>query len=185
MIVLPSRGIDSIIDTIRAAGDLKLVKRTGWVKKASIRNAESVADHSFRTAILGMLISIEKGLNPEKVMRMCLIHDLAESVIGDKMPEEKKSEREHRTIESQIVASIFVRLNPRTRRILISNLIELMEGTSREARLTWELDKLEMNLQRIDYLRNGYDKKKLSIFDSRKSLSKMSQKILDNYESIL
>ncbi len=37
----------------RASGKLKTIKRAGWVKKAGIENAESVADHSFRTAVIG------------------------------------------------------------------------------------------------------------------------------------
>ena len=67
---------------------LKNLKRTGWISKAKILRAESVADHSYSLTALSMVFSDLLGLDTEKVMKMCIIHDLAESIIGDYMPEE-------------------------------------------------------------------------------------------------
>ena len=49
---------------LRAAGSLKTIQRAGWVKKAGIKDAESVADHSFRMAVIGMYLGevMELGL---------------------------------------------------------------------------------------------------------------------------
>ncbi len=174
--------IDGII---HAAGVLKHIKRAGWVKKAAITDAESVADHSFRMAILGMILGKEAGLDSGKVVGMCLLHDLAESVIGDKMPEEKKSELDHRKEESKVLESLFAPFPIRAKKVMRSLVIELMEGKTMEARLTWDIDRLEMNIQRVEYIKEGHDVKKLSKFDSRKSLSKLSKGILDQYESWL
>ena len=45
---------------------------------------ESVADHSFRTAIIGyVLAQDEPEANPDKVVLMCLFHDLPETRTGD------------------------------------------------------------------------------------------------------
>jgi 5'-deoxynucleotidase YfbR-like HD superfamily hydrolase len=73
---------EDLLEFLRNAGDLKMIPRTGWVQ-AGIKEPESVADHSFRMTLLAMVLSDQMGLDTEKVVRMALIHDLAESRTGD------------------------------------------------------------------------------------------------------
>ena len=77
--------IDNLIEYIFK---LKNIKRTGWISKAKILRAESVADHSYSLTALSMVFSDFLGLDTQKVMKMCIIHDLAETIIGDYMPDE-------------------------------------------------------------------------------------------------
>ncbi len=148
-----------------SAGKLKRIKRSGWMKKVGItKDCESVADHSFRMAILGIYFGLEMGLDSSKLVRMCLIHDLAESEIGDKMPEEKVSEIDHRNREDHVVGQILDNLPERSRKILQSDWKELLEAKSDEANLVWQLDKLEMFLQSVDYEKMGYEKIELKQF---------------------
>ena len=76
---------EEIIEFIRLIGKLKKIKRSGWLtwKRLAVENPESVADHVFRSAILGMIISDIKKLDMEKVVRMILLHEIAEPIIGD------------------------------------------------------------------------------------------------------
>jgi putative hydrolase of HD superfamily len=61
---------------------LKRTPRTGYQFLGSGR--ESVADHSFRTAIIGYVLSLrESGSDPYKTILMCLVHDLHEARTGD------------------------------------------------------------------------------------------------------
>ncbi len=170
-------------ELIRAAGKLKQIKRSGWVKKGGIDNAESVADHSYRMGILGMFLGEEMRLDGAKIVRMCLLHDLAESVIGDKMPEEKKSEKDHRIEELRVLSLILSSLPERSRKKLNADVRELMMGKTAESRLTWEIDKLEMSLQQRDYVKRGWQKEKLSQFDSRNLLSEHLQRTFDLYNA--
>ena len=74
--------------------ELKNVQRQGWKEKLEIDNPESVADHSYSTTVLSMILSDMKDLNSEKVIRMSLLHDLAESIIGDITPDHiRKNEK--------------------------------------------------------------------------------------------
>ena len=166
---------------IRAAGKLKQTKRSGWVKKGGIMNAESVADHSYRMGILGMFLAEELRLDGAKIVRMCLLHDLAESVMGDKMPEEKKSEKDHRIEELRVLRLLLSSLPRRSRIKLNADVGELMAAKTEESKLTWEIDKLEMSLQQRDYIKGGYHEGKLFQFDSRRMLSEHLQRILDLY----
>src|SRR5258708_18887486 len=63
-------------------GYLKQVKRAGW-GMLGIPHPESVAEHSFRTAILGYILASLAGADPQKTATMCLFHDTAEARTGD------------------------------------------------------------------------------------------------------
>jgi len=67
--------------------ELKNIPRQGWKDKLDMDDVESVADHSYSTAIMSMVLSDLEGLDTEKIIRMALLHDLAESVIGDITPD--------------------------------------------------------------------------------------------------
>jgi len=62
-------------------GMLKRTPRTGYRFLGS--GKESVAEHSFRTAIIGFSLASEGNLDIEKVVLMCLFHDIAEARTGD------------------------------------------------------------------------------------------------------
>jgi len=44
---------------------------------------DNISSHSFRTALIGYFLAKEEKANPDKVVKMCLIHDLEESRAGD------------------------------------------------------------------------------------------------------
>ena len=68
-------------------------------------------------------------------MRMCLIHDIAESEIGDLMPEEKVSENQHRKEEERVARSLFESVPPKSRRIFLSDWKELVKRKTAEAKI--------------------------------------------------
>jgi putative hydrolase of HD superfamily len=45
--------------------------------------SDNISDHSFRVAIIGMIIAELEGCDVNKVLKMCLFHDVAEARIGD------------------------------------------------------------------------------------------------------
>ena len=70
------------IEFLCEAGMLKKTPRTGYQFLGS--GGESVAAHSFRTAIIGyVLASMEPSADRNKVVQMCLFHDFAEARTGD------------------------------------------------------------------------------------------------------
>ena len=77
-----------IMGFFKTAINLKKIKRQGWIDKLSIKNPESVADHSYSMGIIGMVISDMENYDSEKILKMILLHDLAESKIGDYTPGE-------------------------------------------------------------------------------------------------
>lgn len=67
---------------------LKRLDRTGWTLRGLPNGTESVAAHSFGVSVTAMLLADEirargTAVDLEKVLRMALLHDLAEARIGD------------------------------------------------------------------------------------------------------
>lgn len=73
-----------LADFLFEAGLLKTVGRTGWDTVRAPR--ESVAEHSFRTAMVGWVLARMAGLSASDealLIKTCLFHDLHEARIGD------------------------------------------------------------------------------------------------------
>ncbi len=146
------------------AGKLKKIKRKGWVR-IGIKDPESVADHSFRTALLAMIFSDLKKINSEKVIRIALLHDLGESLIGDYTKHEKeKMGREIVKKERRAIKKILSFLPKNLKDKYEKLWREFDEGKTKEAKLVKEIDKLEMAIQAHEYLKQGYRKEKLKEF---------------------
>lgn len=72
----------AVLNFFAEAGLLKKVKRSGWWV-AGIKDPESVAEHSFRTAVMGFCLAYLEGVDPFKVMAMALFNDIHEARIND------------------------------------------------------------------------------------------------------
>lgn len=75
-------GEESIVEFIFEAGVLKQVPRSGW-SVLGIKNPESVADHSFRCAVIGYLIAHMEKVSVYRVLLMTLFNDIHEARITD------------------------------------------------------------------------------------------------------
>ena len=107
-----------ILDFFKTAVNLKNISRQGWMDKLSLKHPESVADHSYSMAIMGMIISDLENYNSEKMLKMILLHDLAESKIGDYTPNQISKENKIK-IENNAYDEIISTL-PRSHKITIS-----------------------------------------------------------------
>ena len=87
------------IDFLNTIEKLKCNTRHSWTSNG---RQESVAEHSWRLAVMAMLCSDEyPGLDINKVIKMCLIHDLGEAVTGD-IPAFIKDEIDEKNEESAV-----------------------------------------------------------------------------------
>ena len=125
---------------------LKKLPRSGWKIKVGLENSESVAEHSYMMSVMAMVLSDLKSLDSVKVIKMSILHDWAESKIGDFMPDEigydKKSE-----LENYAMIEILESLPPKLQSNYQNIWNEFLVRDTPEARLVHEIDKLEMALQ--------------------------------------
>ncbi len=107
---------------------------------------ESVAEHSWRVSLMAMLTaSAFPEADMDKVIRMCLIHDLGEAFTGD-IPSFDKTEADSKTEE--MILRRWVQTFPSPEREEWLALYEEMEAQqTQEARIYKALDKLEAVVQ--------------------------------------
>ena len=126
--------------------ELKKLPRSGWKIKVGLENSESVAEHSYMMSVMSMVLSDMKSLDSEKVLKMAILHDWAESKIGDFMPDQvgydKKSE-----LENYAMSEILESLPEKIQNDYQNLWNEFLLRDTQESKLVHELDKLEMALQ--------------------------------------
>ncbi len=129
-------------ELISFLGDIEKLKcntRHSWTSSG---RQESVAEHSWRLAVMAMLCQDEyPSLDMERVVKMCLLHDLGEAVMGD-IPAFWKTEQD-KEAEGQAVRALFGRLPETIRREWQEIYEELTAQNTEEAKLFKALDNLE------------------------------------------
>lgn len=104
--------------------------------------AESVAEHSWRLAAMAYLLSGElDGVDTDKVIKMCLIHDFGEAVTGD-IPSFQKNNRDIAR-EDDAVKKLLAALPTETKDEIAALFDEMAERKTIEAKVWRALDMLE------------------------------------------
>ncbi len=142
---------------------LKEVNRQGWVDRLGIKNPESVADHSFSMAVMAMVLSNMTKIDANKVMKMTLLHDLAESEVGDITPG-SVSKKNKKELEEKSMARILQYLPSEIATECRNLWTEYIDKQTKEAIFVSEIDKLEMILQARIYAKEGFAKSKMEPF---------------------
>ena len=149
------------------SANLKNISRQGWIDKLSITNPESVADHTFSMAMIGMVLSDLDNYNTEKILKMILLHDLAESITGDFTPEQK-SKNEKIILENKVMKKILSHLPENLQTQYLKVWEDYMQNKSTEANLVHQIDKFEMALQAKIYQKKANYEQTETFFESAK-----------------
>lgn len=72
---------DRVAGFFYEVGMLQIMKRSGQDFLGS--GSQSVADHSFRVAMIGFTLARMERADADRVLKMCLFHDLEEARTGD------------------------------------------------------------------------------------------------------
>jgi len=153
--------LQDIIKFLEITGVLKRTQRTGW-GDVGVYQPESVADHTFRTAVFCMLYADIEDLDPLKLLRMALIHDMPEAIIGDLMPDQKTAET--RKNEENAINKMLSLLPEPQRENYLAVWNEYQAGKTKEAKAVRQIEKIEMALQAKEYENFGSEPKSLERF---------------------
>lgn len=129
------------VEFLFEVGMLKKTPRTGYQFLGSGR--ESVADHSFRTVVIGyVLASQEPDVDRYKVVLMCLFHDFPEARTGDHNYVNKRyvSLDEEGAVRDQVRDLFFGDE-------IVALIKEFNACETREARLAKDADQLDLILE--------------------------------------
>jgi len=134
---------------------LNLTPRTGFQFLGNGR--QSVAAHSFRTTIIGLVLGRLAGedakVDADKVVRLCLVHDLTEARTGDQNYMNKR----YVTVDEDQASKDMAAGLPMGDELLALDR-EFREGLTIEAKLAHDADQLDLicELKRAQDLKNPY-----------------------------
>lgn len=133
----------ALIDFLKVLEQMKCNTRHSWTTSG---RQESVAEHSWRLAVLAMLVGKEfPELDMNKVIKMSLIHDWGEAVTGD-IPAFEKTDTDEE-VERDAISTLVKQLPPALAEEIGGLFREMDECRSGEAMLCKALDKLETLIQ--------------------------------------
>ncbi|MHA2140574.1 MAG: HD domain-containing protein [Candidatus Thorarchaeota archaeon] len=190
--------VEEIIELALKGQDLKNLRRTGWIL-AGVDEAlvESVAEHTFGTALVSLLLA--KKLEAEgcdvdlgRTLAMAILHDLAESQISDIVvdrdaPNRKALLKAKLEAENQAMINLMSSLG-RVGDSLLEFWSDLQKQTGIEARIVLSSDILDMLIRAIALEQSGVSPKALNDFfeSSGPRLEKLEVSLaLDIYKSLL
>jgi len=141
-----------LADLLYEFGLLKRYKRTGWLV-AGVRDPESIAEHSFRAAVIAAVIARLEGADPERAAFMSLFHDTQETRITD-IPYIGK--RYLKAAPNEEVTADQIRGLPGEVAEMVGGAVaEYEEKASLEAVCARDADKLECLIQAVEYREQG------------------------------
>lgn len=143
--------IDSLLRFFHLAGRLKDTPRAGWALRG-VASPESVAEHTWRVALMALVLAPRAGLDASRCAALALVHDLAEALVGDITPYDGVSAEEKHRREAEAMQELADLAGDASLVVLWR---EYDAAASPEARFVKELDKLETVLQAAEYERAG------------------------------
>jgi putative hydrolase of HD superfamily len=158
---------------------LKGLKRRGWVFRG-VKEAETVAQHTFHMTIMAWLLGEKRGLNIKRIIKIALAHDLCEVYAGDQTPYDpilllnnekkeelfKKSPRipqpkrlewllQKRATEWKAIVKLTSHLPKGLQEEIINLWIDFEEGLSKEGRFVAQADKIANLVQAVEYFKEN------------------------------
>ena len=136
----------------------------------SKRRVESVAEHSWRVSLMASLLRNEfPDVDIDRVVNMCLIHDLGECFTGD-IPVFNKTDQDRDT-EDALLGKWVESLPKELSDYMKSLYAEMNAQTTKEAKLYKALDKLEALIQHNEapldtWAENEYELQQTYAFES-------------------
>ncbi|HAM88574.1 MAG: Metal dependent phosphohydrolase [Candidatus Falkowbacteria bacterium GW2011_GWC2_38_22] len=147
--------IKKIVNFIFELSQLKRQVHAGWLK-IGIKQPVSVAEHVFRAAQIGYILAeMEGDTDPEKVVTILIIHDNAETRIGD---QDKVAARYYSNKEAEIKAFTEQTelLSDKIQKKWKAYFNEYENRTTKEGIIAKDADWLEQAFQAKEYVDCGY-----------------------------
>jgi putative hydrolase of HD superfamily len=145
---------NKLLDFIAEAGKLKYIKRSGWWM-LGIPREESVADHSFRCAVIGYILAKMEKADTGRVLLMTLFNDIHEARITDLHKVAHKyfvvKEAENKAYKDQVK-----KLPEEIRDELTRGRIDFITQESLESLVARDADILECLIQCKEYIDQGF-----------------------------
>ncbi|XP_074541132.1 5'-deoxynucleotidase HDDC2 [Halichoeres trimaculatus] len=142
-------GMVNMLKFMKLIGQLKRVPRTGWVYR-NVKKPESVSDHMYRMAMMSLTIT-DPTVDKDRCIKLALVHDMAECIVGDIAPSDNISKEEKHRREEEAMRHLSSLVPDGLKQEIYGLWEEYETQSSPEARLVKQFDLLEMILQAHEY----------------------------------
>ncbi|CAH8629488.1 unnamed protein product [Schistosoma bovis] len=155
----------NVLRFLLLCGKLKRTVRAGWTRY-NINSPESVSDHMYRMALMATVIPTnERGnLNTDRLLKMAIVHDLAECIVGDITPHCGVSKEEKLSREKDAMKQLCELISEESSAEIMSLWKEYVDQQTPEAVICKDFDKFEMLLQAYEYEHETLEPGKLESF---------------------
>lgn len=137
--------LDGILEFLRTAELLKSQPRSGWTTAGE---RESVAAHSWRLCLMAAVLGDRfAGIDLVRLLKICLVHDLGETLQGDVPAPDQSADGGKADRERADLLTVLAPLPARLQAEFTALWEEYEAARTPEARLAKGLDKLETILQ--------------------------------------
>jgi putative hydrolase of HD superfamily len=168
--------ITKICNYIFELGVLKKFQHSG-TKMAGVKDPDTIAEHAYRTAIIGYILATMEKANPEKTALMCLLHDNAEARITD-LHKVARRYIDSKDAEMQAYTDQTENLPYEIGKTFLDLFQEYEHPKNKEAVIARDADMLETAFQAKEYLDMGYKACQDWISNVEKSVKTKSAKTL-------
>jgi putative hydrolase of HD superfamily len=149
--------MDPVVRYIFESGMLKRVARSGWWAE-KVKDPESVADHSFRTALIAFILARMEGCDDAAANRICtaaVFHDMHEARLLDLNKITARYIRVDRALERKVERDQIEGFEPALKDAMLSAL----RLPDKEEEILKDADYLECAFQAKEYSDIGYPTK--------------------------
>ena len=138
--------LPGILSFLHAAEGLKRELRHSWLSDG---RHESVAEHTWRMALMAMVLQpeVNPALDLGRVLKMIIVHDMGEIYAGDYQVYGKPVPENKHELEATALEKLLVLLPSYTKTEIQSLWLEFEERSSEAAVFAVALDKLEVIIQ--------------------------------------
>lgn len=147
-------------------GKIKWVERSGWVRE-KMPSPETVAEHTFRVALLARILAPFLGVDPERLTTMAIFHDLAEGILGDPVTQrgEKQVEQHNEKAEKRVMRKLFDQLGmPELYPYWEEHTLENGHRATNDSNLLYQFGKIATVWQALEYELRGAAPRRLDEF---------------------
>lgn len=152
-------------------GTLKLKPRAGWLD-CGIKHPESIAEHSFRTAFIAMILANLEGADPFRAAGLSVLHDSQESRVSDitHLGRRYLTAASNESVTEDQVRGLPVPVAQQ----FIDAVAEYEHDETVEVQVAHDADKLECLFQAVEYRDAGYQNVEAYIENMLKALKTKS-----------
>jgi putative hydrolase of HD superfamily len=169
---------------------LKLTVRVGWNMRNVPDMRETIGSHSFGVVLISWIMAKKENADVEKTIKMALIHDLLEGIMGDLTPLDKNYHIKD-ILEKEALKKLDILLPEELKFEVKTLLNELLENKTKESAIVAEADKLDTAFQAYLYEKKIYGKNidgstfsEFFDFAQKKCKSDFSKEFLEHIKSL-